>query len=305
MNSADEKLTEDLKIFKKYYDAVRLIDPFEERPPLSDGETEPVIDEFVLQHFGDDGGWCRDCICRKAVRRREAVAKAAVVDGTVFMMTALPVEVDGRWLALELVKAVVNEKQNALCDLTEDRCCQYMTKLKDMAFCDALTGLYNRRYIDKQLSAEIAVARHRKQPVSLIMLDIDNFKRVNDEYGHMVGDEVLKGFADKIRRKMPANGSAWGARYGGEEFLLVLPECSAGQAGQFSETLREAIAAAEFSTTAGPLRLTASFGVYTSLAQGFDPDQLLDRVDDCLCRAKRKGRNRTVAASAADCLGSN
>ncbi|HWR39767.1 MAG TPA: GGDEF domain-containing protein [Patescibacteria group bacterium] len=288
----DQTLAADLKVLAKYYDIARIVDL-----PVTVSDTGCFTDE--KGHFGELGERCPQCICRQALHCKETVMKMVTLGDSKYMITAMPLAVKGNTVVLELIKQVAEctwSQSLALSGenvFTQD--CS-IAKMTDLAFHDALTNLYNRRYIDKQLLAEIYRSRQLQQPFSVIMTDIDNFKQINDQYGHSVGDEVLKDFAAKIQSNIRQNSSDWSARYGGEEFLIVLENCPADLAFKISEKLRTLIEKTIFFTTAGDLRLTASFGIYTSYGQETKLEQLIDRVDAYLYRAKRAGRNRTVTS---------
>ncbi len=167
-------------------------------------------------------------------------------------------------------------------------------KSMSMAMTDSLTGLFNRRYAMTHLEAHLE--RSRAQPVSLMMLDIDHFKSINDTYGHPVGDEVLVELSARIGRYV--RGIDLAARLGGEEFVVVLPETDEEFAAHVAERLRRNIADEPFSIAVDPSKLdvTCSIGVAQSV-EGDTPDDLLKRADDALYAAKRQGRDRVITAS--------
>ncbi|MEI7600230.1 MAG: PleD family two-component system response regulator [Aestuariivirga sp.] len=167
----------------------------------------------------------------------------------------------------------------------------------EMAVTDALTGLYNRRYLETQLNHLIEQSVDRGKLLSLLTLDIDFFKSVNDTYGHDAGDRVLQEVAGRIRGSVRSVDLA--CRTGGEEFVVVLPGADLAIAEKVGERIRKAIAAKPFLLGPGShLTVTASLGV-SSLATAQDSvEELLKRADRALYRAKREGRNRVVPAAA-------
>jgi diguanylate cyclase (GGDEF)-like protein/PAS domain S-box-containing protein len=168
-------------------------------------------------------------------------------------------------------------------------------KLREQATHDALTGLYNRRYLEESLSRELILAGRHGHPVSVIMGDIDHFKAVNDRYGHLGGDEVLRTFGDLLKRHV--RGSDIYCRYGGEEFLLVLPRMSIEDAVERAEQLCRAVAAAPVSYGESTLGITASFGVAAFPRDGRTGDELIAAADGALYTAKATGRNRVSVCS--------
>ncbi|HEV7306219.1 PleD family two-component system response regulator [Ensifer sp.] len=168
----------------------------------------------------------------------------------------------------------------------------------ELAVTDGLTGLHNRRYFDTHLKLLMDRAAARGRPLSICMTDIDRFKQVNDTYGHDVGDEVLREFANRIRATV--RGADLACRFGGEEFIVVMPDTSAEMAAGVAERLRMIIESLPFPIPQadGPLKVTASMGI-ASLRLGSDTAEgLLKRADTALYQAKNEGRNRVVAAAA-------
>jgi diguanylate cyclase (GGDEF)-like protein len=159
-----------------------------------------------------------------------------------------------------------------------------------LARTDPLTGLLNRRAIDEVATAALARAQRSGAPLSLVMLDIDHFKQVNDVHGHAAGDAVLVGIANLLKAHTRAGDAC--ARMGGEEFLVLLPDTGEAQAEQVAEALRARLAASAFGDVGA---CTASFGVSTG-GVGATLDHLLRSADRALYRAKDAGRNRVVRA---------
>ena len=172
-------------------------------------------------------------------------------------------------------------------------------KISALSITDPLTGIYNRNYLNERLPQEIARSFRYGHPLSLLMCDIDHFKRINDTYGHVTGDKILKDFVDCLNGSIRKNID-WMARYGGEEFLLVLPETHVHGGYLGAERLRKLIADKDFSADGTIIRITASFGV-----GGFDPSECEEKIsiealilesDKYLYQAKKKGRNRVMGA---------
>ena len=170
-------------------------------------------------------------------------------------------------------------------------------RLREESTHDALTGLYNRRYLEEALGRELILAEREAHPVSVIMGDLDHFKAVNDRHGHLAGDEVLRVFGDLMKRHV--RGSDIYCRYGGEEFLLVLPRMAEESAVERAEQLRSAMAAAPVSYGATPIAVTASFGVATFPRDGRTSDELIAAADSAMYAAKAAGRNRVNVSSGA------
>jgi two-component system, cell cycle response regulator len=168
----------------------------------------------------------------------------------------------------------------------------------EAAITDALTGLHNRRYMETHLATLAEQASSRGKPLALMMLDIDYFKSINDNYGHDAGDDVLREFAVRIRKSI--RGIDLACRYGGEEFVIVMPETDLHVSGMIAERLRRAIAGEPFAINKGSKRITVTISVGLSTLQRKDEavSDALKRADDALYRAKHDGRNRVVSNAA-------
>lgn len=159
---------------------------------------------------------------------------------------------------------------------------------------DPLTRLFNRRVMSKRLSEEVERASRYGSLFSLILMDLDFFKDINDKYGHLVGDDVLRGAAEILSYTMRKTDVC--TRWGGEEFLVLTIETDEAQARAAAERIRSRLGCTDFSPVSS---VTASFGV-AEYRQGDSCTSLLERADRCLYQAKHRGRNRVVSASDAD-----
>ncbi len=164
---------------------------------------------------------------------------------------------------------------------------------------DSLTGLWNHEEILGILDQELARAEREKQCISVIMADLDHFKRVNDTYGHLAGDAVLRQAAKRMLSLM--RGYDFIGRYGGEEFLVILPECCKECSVAFAERLRSCVSSGSMDTPEGMIPVTISIGVAASGGErGWDAGSLVKAADVALYRAKENGRNRVEVASSKD-----
>ncbi|MEW5684388.1 MAG: PleD family two-component system response regulator [Pseudomonadota bacterium] len=168
----------------------------------------------------------------------------------------------------------------------------------ELAVTDQLTGLHNRRYMAGQLEALMRRASQGGEPVSLLVIDIDHFKKVNDSFGHDVGDEVLAEFAVRLASNVRAVDLP--VRHGGEEFVVVMPDTELEDARRIAERIRLHVAGAPFRVMGGQelLSVTISVGCATSAGEGDTPHALLKRADEAVYEAKSAGRNRVIARAA-------
>lgn len=161
---------------------------------------------------------------------------------------------------------------------------------------DGLTGLWNHRIIVERLRAELEYARREGTPLSLILADVDHFKKINDNFGHQAGDLVLKEIGQIFTRSVRTYD--WIGRYGGEEFLLILPGSETETATLRAEEMRRAVQAAQIQSGETTIEVTASFGVASGFPSHYDAEAAIEAVDGALYRAKNNGRNRVSASEA-------
>jgi diguanylate cyclase (GGDEF)-like protein len=171
-------------------------------------------------------------------------------------------------------------------------------RIAEQAITDELTGLSNQRRFRRTIAKEVERARRFDRPLSLLMIDLDDFKRINDTYGHLQGDRVLQDVARQLIEGSREVDEP--ARYGGEEFAIALPETGIDGAMEMAERLRARIEGSDIrhdDQRDGPLRITVSIGVAGTPEQERDPQGLLAAADEALYRAKSEGKNRVCRAS--------
>ncbi|MFP4330615.1 MAG: diguanylate cyclase [Spirochaetaceae bacterium] len=216
---------------------------------------------------------------RECLESRETVTYEETVPGqngpTVWSTKLRPVIYEGR------VIQIVGSGR----DITEEK--KLEAKLRRLSDADPLTGIYNRRKVMEELEREINRSLRYGHPLSLLMLDIDHFKGINDRFGHTAGDAVLTGFAETIKRRLRPTDIF--GRWGGEEFLIILSETDLKGAYTLAERVRESI---EDQAYLPELRATASIGVAALGAEVTSKDDLVNAADEALYCAKENGRNR-------------
>jgi two-component system cell cycle response regulator len=189
-------------------------------------------------------------------------------------------------------REVINE-----CDLLRRNALQLTIanqRAEEAALTDSLTGLYNRRYAMDRLAREWVASERNHRPLSILLLDIDHFKTVNDNHGHNIGDIALKRMAEMLAEYSRRPDIA--CRIGGEEFFILAPETALPGAIRQAERLREAFEGKPITVEGIDLPLTVSVGVAQKVAGMSSPEELLKVADEALYRAKREGRNRVIAA---------
>lgn len=177
-------------------------------------------------------------------------------------------------------------------DSVED---EYHAEMRRLISSEPLTGLYNKRFFVERAASEVARSRRYANVFSLVLFDVDHFKAVNDTYGHIAGDVVLKGIGQLVKGLVRESDVA--ARWGGEEFAVLAPEVGAAGARVLAEKLRRAVGAHEFTGAHGVVRVTISAGVSEWNPKQHDGwDDLVREADERLYKAKRGGRNQVVGA---------
>jgi len=271
-------------------------DPTEALFHAAEGNYELVVVSLDLANF--DG--LRLCSQLRSLERTRNVPILAIAesDSNGRLVRALEIGVNDY-----LVRPF--DKHEVLARVrTQIRKKRYTERLRDSvqlsieaAVTDPLTGLYNRRYMETHVGTLVDQAAARNKPLSVLVLDIDYFKSINDTYGHDAGDDVLQDFAIRIRKSI--RGIDLACRYGGEEFVVVMPETDMAVATMVAERLRRRIASEPFPIQKGTrtIDVTISIGI-AALAPDDDAAAVIKRADQALYRAKRDGRNRVVPYAA-------
>lgn len=215
---------------------------------------------------------------------------------------------DRRHISLQATPIVINDVRVGrivtLRDVTEAR--RLVNELERMAVTDSLTGCYNRHYLTRHLENDIMLHVSGQRPFAVLLLDIDYFKRVNDKYGHLVGDEVICRTVDAIRETIRHTDII--ARFGGEEFMVYLPDTAPQEAALVAERIKAAVASNQASVDNGTFRLSVTVSMGLLAVDSFDEGlqsnpkgyitRLFSLVDESLYQAKNNGRNRIVSSAA-------
>lgn len=292
---ADKELQEILgkiDFFDKLYEAVRIVDPVSKKV-LSYKNSELLDCEIkCFSLFGIDKV-CDNCISIRAISENKPFFKLEYVQGKVYFVIALPYNVSDRTIAIELLCNATdsfvldtngNDKESELHEL--------IANMNNLALKDPLTGMFNKRYLNEKLPIDMLNAKFSKKSISLILADIDLFKNINDTYGHVTGDEVLKHFA-KVLQSCLKRETDWIARFGGEEFLICLPGANLDKALEIAELMRSRLESSKFECNGNEITVTSSFGVTNFIPSGkLAASSFIDEADKNLYKAKRNGRNR-------------
>ncbi len=297
------ELLEKNGVFYNLFDILRLVDP----------------EKGILLEYGPDGGMketktcctdvfgsnerCRNCTSSSAYYTDKTKVKLEYAGGAVLLIFSVPIVHDGRRIVVEMVKDI---SESMTVDVRDQHRVDSMTAVIDnlnrLATTDSLTNLYNRRYLDEHLPPLIESCHRLGMPLCVSLLDIDNFKPVNDEYGHQAGDMVLAATAGSIS-SFVRRGSDWAARYGGEEFLVCFVGVRLEDGIKIIERVRQHVEENLVLLDDGQgISVTVSAGV-TELRFGESARDLIARCDELLYQAKRNGKNRSEYAPVEPVIG--
>ena len=275
---------------------MRIVDPINKRI-LNYNENTINETNSICYNFWNKNKVCNNCISLKAFNENDVFIKLEYNKEKIYMVLAIPVEISDTTVIVELFKDVSNNmsvvKKDKGIELDIHR---IMSQADNLLFRDHLTGLFNRRFIDERLQVDIINNSIHKGTLSLIMADIDLFKVINDTYGHLAGDFILKEISN-ILSSCVRTDKDWVARYGGEEFLVCFPVTKEGKAMEIAERMRKKIENAVFEFKGVKIKLTTSFGVHTLLHDvDCDLESAINYADKNLYKAKQSGRNMVIAS---------
>ncbi len=286
-----QTILENNGIFTEMFDILRIVDA--ERGILMEYGADGLVRETAARCFDVLGSSdrCKNCTSYRAYNTNETLVKLEFAGGSVLLIFSCPVTIDGRDLVVEMVKDI---SKSMTVDIEDERRATEVTGIIDnlnrLTTTDALTGLYNRRFLDEKLPAALENAKLKGRPLSIALIDLDDFKKINDIYGHAAGDHVLIAVSaivlSNIRR-----GSDWAARFGGEEMLLCFAGVTAAEILPVLERIRTQIDTTKFEFLNQVLHVTASIGL-TDLQEGDTLDGMFARCDALMYTAKNNGKNR-------------
>ncbi|EMS69998.1 GGDEF domain-containing protein [Ruminiclostridium cellobioparum] len=290
-----EQLLGCLDIIRNMYEHIRFVDPVNSKVinVNEKNEIDTEAEEIKCYTFWGNTTVCKNCISMRAYIENKSFVKIEYNPDKIVMTTAVPVELKEGRVVVELMKDATDSLifENKLSgDITE--LLIMIDNINNLAVRDALTGIYNRRYINEKLPIELISSIVNKKLLSVIMIDIDHYKRVNDTYGHLVGDMVLKTLTGIIQSCIRRD-TDWLARYGGEEFLVCLPGAPLRMTVEIAESMRKAIESRAIVSGEHEIKVTASFGVSCRIyTKDNNYEDVIEEADKNLLLAKRNGRNR-------------
>lgn len=282
------------ELLNKISDVTRIVDPLQKKV-IEYNNNLAIVEEIHCFDFWGKNKVCDNCISIRAYNDNTTYVKIEYKKDKTYMITAVPYCFDDRRIVIEIIKDIT---KNVLFDFSENAALEQVgihaiiDNMNKLAFSDSLTELYNRRYIMEKLPVDLLNSALLSTNLSIIMADIDYFKKVNDTYGHIAGDLTLKNVS-KILLSCIKRENDWIARFGGEEFIICMPGANLEIAKKTAECMRKSIENASIKYEGKDISVTVSFGIYSLKSKGNEnADDLLKYADEKLYLAKRNGRNR-------------
>lgn len=286
------KIFEKLKIFQDLYEEIRFIDPLKKKTLLYKDEVLTENNSNCYTKWRKDK-LCTNCTSMRAFNENKTFIKMEHNLNKIYMVTSIPFKLSDRNVVIELLKdATVSMGFDSCENSNESDMYKTIDSMNDILLKDPLTNAYNRRYINEVLPVDLIMSSILNQNLWVIITDIDLFKDVNDTYGHLAGDAVLKEFTKILNQCIKDNGD-WIARYGGEEFLISMHNSTQEKAITLAEQMRTSIEHNVFHYDDMKINITASFGISSiHKMEKMNIISLIDSADKKLYQAKHNGRNR-------------
>lgn len=283
-----EKLLE-LKYLNQLFHRIRIVDPIKKR--VIEENWEKTTEDRKCFQLCNGNNICENCISIRAYNENTSVMKFEYIDNNIYMIMATPVNKEESTYVIEAIRDISDCK---IVDVVEDKTVyalkKKLDKINKLIVIDELTKCYNRRYINEKLPIDIELAKANNLPLSIAMIDIDYFKLINDKYGHLLGDLVLKDITNVIKNNIRVK-SDWIARYGGEEFLILFNDASKEEAYNLLKRIKSVVENSIFKYGDIEINTTISIGIASLTSEVDDMDKLIRIADENLYKAKRSGRN--------------
>jgi diguanylate cyclase (GGDEF)-like protein len=283
-----KKIIEEITAYDEMYDLIRMVDPIQKKVLSYDNNAWHVEPGFCYDVY-EEGHICKNCVSVRAINTDRTSIKTQFVKDKLHMVTAVPIVFEGRKIVFELFKDIADSQDLMQEQLKEMQ--NLIVKTNELLVTDVLTNVYNRRFIEERLPVDFATHQTMGIDAQIVMIDIDFFKHVNDQYGHLMGDKVLKDVARLMKQAFSETEII--ARYGGEEFLIYDPRPFT-ETLKATENLRKNIETYPFVYENKIIHITVSAGIQT--VGKASPKDAIHGADEKLYVAKTTGRNRVISA---------
>ncbi|WFA08019.1 GGDEF domain-containing protein [Tissierella sp. Yu-01] len=277
----------------RIFDTVRIVEPVLKKVVYVEGDSK-MIQGSSCYEFWHRKSTCDNCLSRTLSQHKLSSSKIECNEDGMFLIMATSIIFGDSEYMVEMIKNIsfIDEIYGQTCsDMTE--VVETISRLNEKLIKDELTGVYNRRHINQRLPKDIHYAMENQKKLSIMMLDIDNFKEINDSYGHMAGDLVLKNLAEIIQSKIRINYD-WVARFGGDEFIIILKNADSKVCNKVIRNIQSALKEKAPKYKGENMEVTISAGGYIVENNKKEIDEILFIVDKNLNLAKRSGKNTAV-----------
>jgi diguanylate cyclase (GGDEF)-like protein len=280
------EIKDKLDFFHKMYDAVRLIDPLHKKV-LECQDSDMMITKEVCYHYWGDKKICDNCISIRSYQEDKSLVKMEKSQDAVFLVTAIPITTKESPAVLELLKNVTDTMFVGSGDYNKsEMLSRYVEEISNAIVKDPLTLLFNRRFVEERLPADIVESTLTNTPLSLCFLDLDNFKVINDTYGHGAGDKAIRTVSEIIISNIDCNKS-WAARYGGDEFLVCLNGTSEEDAKLIMKKIQKEVGNLPIYSEKDSIKLSLTYGIKTMEDTPLTAAELIREADKIMYLAKQ------------------
>ena len=279
-NKSIQKAIGELNLFERIYDYIRMVDPVNKNVAyyLKPDVTEIGDGEHHCYKLWGKGDLCENCISVRAYNQEDTFVKIEYQADKVWMATAVPVVLEDNKVVIEFLK---NITETGIIDIEGKETGEIhkiINKKNRLIVSDALTGLYNNRFINERLPYDIISSREGSRHLTLVFISLNNFKAINDAYGHAAGNHIAKELA-KIIKKYCRDSKDWAARYGGMEFIMLLSDTNDKQAHQVYKRLYKTINNTRFHYGGNDVKIAVSIGFYSMLNENITAEEFVKKAE--------------------------
>lgn len=291
MNRYIEVLNDE-SIVEKLFDYRRVLNPVK-KCTLEILNNKIEYSGHKCYEFWEKGSECSNCVSMRAYNENKSFTKVEYLKDKIYLIMATPIIKNKERYVVEVLKDITEDDiTRYLISKSMDKAEKEIQRLNDLAIIDEVTNIFNRRYINEKTPSEINDAIENKYDLSLVLMDIDNFKIINDTYGHICGDYILENIASIIKKNI--NSHSWTGRYGGDEFIILMSKTSKNDCYSNIEKIRKEIEESKFSYEGKCINVTCSFGVSYLDRYNKDLNSIIKDADFKLIRGKQIKKNIVI-----------
>ncbi|MBC8589886.1 GGDEF domain-containing protein [Wansuia hejianensis] len=294
--NGEKEVVNYLEKLEQVFNTVRIVDPRVNKIIYQVGDEKYLAHGIECYKFWEKGKVCDNCISYQSFQEQRTINKIEYKNDTIYMVIASPIKLRNHTYILELIYDITQTK--ILMEQEDIGTRMQIGTIYDLnqkTIIDDLTGIYNRRYINQHFSDDIYYAMKNKEKLTVAMLDIDNFKEINDNYGYLVGDLTLKKLAGLIEEEIRVD-SDWVARYGGDEFFITFRGISEDRAIMIMNRIKKRLEDTTIEFENNIINITISVGIYTLEYSTKNFNDIIYKLDKNLKKAKKSGKNKIVVS---------